>query len=281
MTVGRGFAFGGGGRSLCDTSAFYLCESCLLNNPSTVCSHNHPIVGYPKTTMKTYLHFVSRAALLTVLSVLWGCATSPLNTGDSVSHASSKVIPSLTETERLIGSPKGWRALRFPTKRETQYSLVNIDGRPALRSQSNASASSLAAELDIDLKPSDQLTWSWRIENLIADADTSVKHLEDSPARIVLAFDGDLASLSIKEQLFNERATLLTGRKFPFATLMYVCDTKKMVGEIITNPHSSTVKKSPGKLIGIAVMNDTDNTGAQATTFFGDLKLQTIKVIKN
>jgi Protein of unknown function (DUF3047) len=261
--------------------------------------------------MKPYLHFVSRAALLAVLSVLWGCATSPPNAGESASRVSSKVIPSLTETERLIGSPKGWRALKFPTKRETQYSLVNIDGRPALRSQSNASASSLAAELDIDLKPSDQLTWSWRIENLIADADTSVKHLEDSPARIVLAFDGDLSALSIKEQLFNERATLLTGRKFPFATLMYVCDTKKVVGEIITNPHSSTVKKivvasgtlglktwenfernvvadyilafgkPPGKLIGIAVMNDTDNTGAQATTFFGDLKLQTIKAINN
>ena len=133
----------------------------------------------------------------------------------------------------------------------------------------------------------------------------SVKHLDDSPARVVLAFDGDLAGLSVKEQLFNERASLLTGRKFPYATLMYVCDNKKAVGEVITNPHTSRVKKivvvsgpdklktwetfsrnvvadytlafgsPPGKLIGIAVMNDTDNTGTQALTFFGDLKIQT------
>jgi Protein of unknown function (DUF3047) len=239
-----------------------------------------------------------------------GCAVSPLDRIDNGIEVSSKIIPSLTEAEKLIGSPKGWRALKFPTKRETKYALVTIDGRPAIQAKSNSSASSLAADLDIDLMPADQLQWSWRIDNMIPEADTSIRDLEDSPARIVLAFDGDIATLSIKEQLFNERASLITGRKFPYATLMYVCDNKKAINEIITNPHSNRIKKivvvsgserlktwetfsrnivadytlafgtPPGKLIGIAVMNDTDNTGSQATTFFGDLKLQTRGLVK-
>jgi hypothetical protein len=234
-----------------------------------------------------------------------GCAMSPLDKVDNAVEPSSKIIPSLTAAEKLIGSSKGWRALKFPTKRETTYALVTIDGRSAIQAKSNSSASSLAADLDIDLMPADQLQWSWRIDNMIPEADTSIRDLEDSPARIVLAFDGDVGTLSIKEQLFNERASLITGRKFPYATLMYVCDNKKAVNEIITNPHTNRVKKivvvsgservktwesfnrnivadytlafgkPPGRLIGIAVMNDTDNTGSQATTFFGELKLQT------
>jgi Protein of unknown function (DUF3047) len=251
-----------------------------------------------------YRYFVYFPAGIFCLAVFNGCAITPTSSSETTIATSSKIIPSLTETEKVIGSGQGWRALKFPAKRETKYTRVNIDGRPALRARSHGSASSLAADLDIDLLPADQLLWSWRIDNIIPDADTSVKHLEDSPARIVLAFDGDIASLSIKEQLFNERASLVTGRKFPYATLMYVCDTKKPVNSIVTNPHSNRIQKivvvsgsdhlktwesfsrnvvadytlafgkPPGKLIGIAVMNDTDNTGAEATTFFGDLKLQ-------
>lgn len=251
-----------------------------------------------------YHYLICCLTLFVGAGVLGGCAVNPPSNLEPVSTSPSKIIPSLTETEKLIGSAKGWRALKFPTKRETNYALVNIDGRPAIQAKSNASASSLGAELAIELMPADQLVWSWRIDNLIPEADTSVKHLDDSPARIMLAFDGDIGTLSIKEQLFNERVSLVTGRKFPYATLMYVCDNKKAINDVVTNPHSSRVKKIvvangsnrlktwesfnrnivddyilafgklPGKLVGIAVMSDTDNTGTKATTFFGDLKLQ-------
>jgi hypothetical protein len=121
--------------------------------------------------------------------------------------------------------------------------------------------------------------------------------------RIVLGFDGDKESLSFSDQMMFETAKLVTGHDVPFATLMYIWENKAPVGTVISNSRTGRIKKlvaasgpdgiaqwrdftrnvvedyqkafgeKPGRLIGIGVMTDTDNTGETVEAWYGDIRM--------
>jgi Protein of unknown function (DUF3047) len=204
------------------------------------------------------------------------------------------------------GISDAWRPVTLPLKRKTDYKVVRYEGKNAVKAHARSSASGMEAKLNIDLATGEYLSFSWFAEGLIEGADNAQKETEDSPLRIILSFDGDKGTLSAKEQRFHERAKLLSGRELPYATLMYIWENKKQVDEVITNPHTSTIRKivicsgtkdlkkwiafkrnvikdytaafgkPPGKLTGIALMSDTDNTSTDITAYYGDIKLTNI-----
>jgi hypothetical protein len=236
-----------------------------------------------------------------VLIHVVGCATitpsSPVEVDVIADH-----IPSLTAADGARISP-GWRPVSLPLKRKTDYRAVKYKGKSAIRASARSSASGLEAKLNVDLTRKPKLSFSWYADSLIAGADNAEKATEDSPLRIVLSFEGDKDTLSGKEQRFHERARFITGRELPFATLMYIWENQKPVGTVITNPHTTTIKKivvasgekdlkkwmafqrnvaedylqafgkQPGKLVGIALMSDTDNTGTNVMAYYGDVTL--------
>jgi Protein of unknown function (DUF3047) len=220
---------------------------------------------------------------------------------DLVAIGSSQ-IPPLTYGDGASISTQ-WKPVVLPLKRKTEYKAIKYRGKNAIRAKALSSASGIEAKLNVDLAKTPQLTFSWFAESLIDGADNTEKSTEDSPLRVILSFDGDKDKLSAKEQRFHERAKLLTGRELPFATLMYIWENKKAVDVVITNPHTNTIKKvvvssgvkdlkkwmtfkrniiadytvafgtPPGKLTGIALMSDTDNTSTNVTAYYGDLML--------
>jgi hypothetical protein len=211
-------------------------------------------------------------------------------------------IPPLTAADGSGISP-GWRPVSLPLKRKTDYRAVKYKGQSAVRASARSSASGLEAKLNVDLTRKPKLSFSWYADSLIVGADNTEKTTEDSPLRIVLSFDGDRDTLSGKEQRFHERARFISGRDLPFATLMYIWENQKPVGTVITNPHTTTIKKivvasgekdlkkwiafqrnvaedylqafgkQPGKLVGIALMSDTDNTGTNVMAYYGAVTL--------
>jgi uncharacterized protein (DUF2235 family) len=50
----------------------------------------------------------------------------------------------------------------------------------------------------------------------------ALREADDSPVRIVLAFDGDRSRLSAKQCGIVRVGPALTGEEMPYATLMYV-----------------------------------------------------------
>jgi hypothetical protein len=196
-----------------------------------------------------------------------------------------------------------WQPVSLPLKRKTHYHPVKHKGRAAIKATAKSSASGIEAKLNVDLTTKPLIAFSWYAESLVEGADNTDKAAEDSPLRIVLSFEGDKDTLTGKEQRFHERAKLLTGRELPFATLMYIWENQKPVNSVITNPHTSTIKKiviasgseelkkwiafkrniaedyllafgkPPGRLTGIALMSDTDNTGTDVTAYYADLSL--------
>lgn len=191
-----------------------------------------------------------------------------------------------------------------PHKRRTRYQLVESDGRTVLQALADRSASGLTAKLGIDPLQYPVIEFSWRVGRLIPGADVGDRHAEDAPARVILAFDGDVASLPVADRMLFERARLLTGRDMPYATLMYVWENRQPVEAIIPNPHTGRIRKivvasgeervgawrefrrnvvedyrrafgaEPGRLLAIGLMTDTDNTGEQAEALYGDIRLR-------
>ncbi|MGB7481223.1 MAG: DUF3047 domain-containing protein, partial [Burkholderiaceae bacterium] len=189
-------------------------------------------------------------------------------------------------------------------KKPTEYWLVDDGGTSVLHAHAAASASVLMHELDLDPAERPWLEWRWKAGRSIRAADNRYRDSEDSPVRIVLAFDGDKGSLPFSEQILFETGRLVAGRELPYATLVYIWENKAPVGSVIAHTRTGQVKmvvaasgrdgigqwrrlsrnivddyrrafgEAPGRLIGIGVMSDTDNTGETVDAWYGDIHLR-------
>ena len=189
-------------------------------------------------------------------------------------------------------------------KRDTRYTLQLEGDRTVLRAQADASASLYSTRLAAPLSQTpDMLTWRWKTDRLIPGADNREKDREDSPVRILVAFDGDIRSLPVAEQRRFALSWTLSGETPPYAVLEYVWSEQVPVGTVIASAHTSQVKMlvassgqaglgqwqsiqrnlrddylkaygvAPGPVLSVAVMTDTDNTRQQALGFYADIRL--------
>lgn len=254
------------------------------------------------------------AACVGVAIIIWGvggCA-SP---GSSLKQASAVASPGqndeiapLSAAVNSEGLPPHWETyLVTRKKRLTEYKqITDSDGIAVIRATVDASASGIAQKLDIPVYPGAKLSWRWRADTMPVNADIRTKQFDDAPVRIALAFDGDPAKLTVQDHLHRELARLVSGRELPFATLMYTWgDDKFAVDEVIANPYTGRIRsivvergetnlgrwqtysrdiakdyekafgEPPGRLIGIAIMSDGDNTQSKFTAWYGDIRLET------
>jgi len=195
-----------------------------------------------------------------------------------------------------------WREVRFPGKSATTYTPVNLDGQAWLRADAQSSASMLRQKIDPHLGPYSRIRFPLVIEQPLMNADVARQDKEDSPVRIILAFDGDRSEFSARESALSELSHLMTGEPMPYATLMYVWCPKREVGSVVHNPRIDRVRKvvvagpsggqthhlidrdiradyekafgrPPGRLIGIAIMTDSDNTQGRARALYGPIEM--------
>lgn len=245
--------------------------------------------------------FIAGLALL-----LSGCA---FTTRD---RSSDPAVITLVAADEGIGAfsaspagslPKRWTPLIIHrNKKQTNYQLVAEHDKTILHARAAGASSGLMQHVSIDPESQPFLSWQWRIGNVIASADNYQRDAEDSPVRIVLGFDGDKDSLPFSDQILFDTAKLLTGHEFPYATLMYVWENKAPVGTIIPSTRTSRIKmlvagsgsegigqwheftrnivadyekafgEKPGRLIGVGVLTDTDNTGETVEAWYGDIR---------
>ena len=208
-----------------------------------------------------------------------------------------------TETARE-GMPNGWNFYRIaPYKKSTAYRLENYQGKTVLSASSKTSASGLAVKLRPRQANNLWLQWEWKALGALPEADNAEGVHDDAPLRILVAFDGNKSKLPLKEKMTFEMANLISGQEMPYATLMYIWSGKSLVDTIITNAHTSRIKmivvdsgweslgqwhkhqrdlaadykraygETPGDVIGIALLTDTDNTKSETRALYGDIEL--------
>lgn len=241
---------------------------------------------------------------IALLFSLAGCAQVPGNREVAPPQASEEMDITLFSESALGMLPREWEPMIIHrNKKRTEYALVSDQGQKVLHARAVGASSGLMQKVDIDPMKEPQLSWKWRISGLIESADNTDRTLEDAPARIILGFDGNKDDLPFADQIMFETAHLLTGRELPYATLMYIWGRKAPVDTIIANTRSSRIKmivaatgpkdvgewntfsrdivadyerafgEKPGKLIGIGVLTDTDNTGETVEAWYGDIQL--------
>ena len=196
-----------------------------------------------------------------------------------------------------------WQHFKLPGKLPTQFKHVREGGREAMEATAHSSVSMLRQVVSIQPADLGNVKFSWKVPELIAQADMAVRDTDDSPVRIVLAFDGDRSRFSAKNATLSELAKLLTGEELPYATLMYVWCNKRVPGSVIENPRTDRIRKlvvesgssrlnqwldyertirtdfekvfgeAPGKLMSISLMTDTDNTKSTTRAWYGPVQL--------
>ena len=142
------------------------------------------------------------------------------------------------------------------------------------------------------------LKFSWKLPDLIQYADMSLREFDDSPVRVVLAFEGDRSKFSAKNAMLSELVHLLTGEPLPYATLMCVWCNECEPYKTILNPHTDRTCKlllevgkgklnqwlgyeravradfieafgeEPGALTSISIMMDNNDTKSAARAFY-------------
>ena len=197
-----------------------------------------------------------------------------------------------------------WQAMRLPGKLLTAYRVAPQGPRDALLAEAASSASMLRQALHIAPSQLGALQFEWQVDQLIAAADMRQREAEDSPARLILVFEGDRQRFSMQNQLLSELTLSLTGEPLPYATLMYVWCNDCPAGSVIVNPRTDRIRKlavesgagrvgqwlsyrrdiradfeqafgePPGALLGLAIMTDTDNTRSTTRAWYGAIRLQ-------
>jgi hypothetical protein len=213
------------------------------------------------------------------------------------------VVPFSSAAPGLL--PEAWRpyVLRRDLTR-TRYSVVREGSQRVLHAHARSSATGLISAVQIDPATHRDLQFSWKVREVHPRADISEAVLDDAPARVIVAFDGDHTRLPLRERLFFDQVELFTGQRLPFATLMYVWDGGSHAVESVHRNHRTsriqylTVQsgaeatgrwlhyrrdvvadyrrifgEAPGPVIGVGVLTDGDALKLQLDAWYGDITL--------
>ncbi len=174
----------------------------------------------------------------------------------------------------------GWESKVFEGK--THYKLVRDDKTFVLQAKSHAAASGVFRKVHIDLNKTPYLHWSWKIQNVLQGYNERSKQGDDYVARVYVVFSGGMF-------FWRTRA------------INYVWASNQIIGSTWENPYTSharmiavqagnakagtwqlesrNIQYDYQRLFGepidtldsVAIMTDTDNTGASLKAWYGDI----------
>jgi hypothetical protein len=183
----------------------------------------------------------------------------------------------------------------------TNYQLVEQDGVVVIQADSSEGGSGLSRKLRIDLRRHPILEWRWRVPIDSGRGGVRGPSSVSPPARLTLAFDGDVAKLDFDDRTKLRMAKVLTASGLPYASLLYVWLNGKPVDTIYSSPHTERVRhivvesgeqrldqwvavrrnvledykrafgEEPGHIVAVGVMTDFGDNNAPRRTFYGDI----------
>lgn len=168
---------------------------------------------------------------------------------------------------------------------ETDYSLQRSKekGFPYILARSEASASGLIRELEVDLEKTPVLNWKWRLDRRLAPLPETSKEGDDYAARLYVIVSGGWLFWRTKALNFVWSSREVKGAQWPNA---FAPDNALMLAlKDATDPtgqwfqESINVRALLSEWLGegvstihaVALMSDTDNSGRSASAAFADI----------
>jgi len=179
------------------------------------------------------------------------------------------------------GDLSGWMPKVFQGK--TSYTPVSDGDRRVLRAESRKAASGLYKEVDLDPRKYPVLRWSWKIEGTIPKGNGRTKEGDDYAARVYVVFPRTLfwRTKAINYIWANTlpKGTTLPNAFSSNAMMVAVESGDENAGRWVTEERNvyedyrKLFGEDPPEIGAVALMTDTDNTGGEATAYYGDIIL--------
>jgi len=178
---------------------------------------------------------------------------------------------------------KGWEEKRF--KGNTDYKIIHEDGRSVVKAHAKSAASGLTKKVTFNPAAYRYLKWSWKIAGTVAGGNESTKEGDDYAARAYVIFPGRFfwqmralnyiwANKLPKGQFianaYTGNAMMIAVESGPSKTGQWVHEERDILAD-----YRRVFGEDPPMASGIAIMTDTDNTGGEATAWYGDITLST------
>ena len=233
-----------------------------------------------------------------------GCAQFitpyPASPGLTGPFASVQPFSLTTAGETAPTAWEPWLLSRFLAR--TKYRIVEHEGERVLEADANVSASGLLQPLALPTAEYPHLHWRWKVPQLIADADNASRTGDDSPVRVIVAFDGDKSKFDFEDSALARTVKLFSGREMPYATIQYIWENKLPKETVLDNSKTSRAKmlvvesgpqrlgqwlsfqrnvkqdferlfgEPPGPIIFVGVMTDSNATETHTSAYYGDIR---------
>ncbi|HEX4943370.1 MAG TPA: DUF3047 domain-containing protein [Usitatibacteraceae bacterium] len=243
---------------------------------------------------------MTRPAHASVLAALLAAACASAPAPSPVAPGSPDPAPFSTAAIDVL--PAGWKPFRLSRfKKATDYRVVTLENTVALQATADSSASGLSFDTVADVHEYPWLSWKWKVPALNGMANNTLAQVEDSPARIIVVFEGGREKLPAAEQINYDLAKAMGGNELPYATIMYIWENYLPEGAIISHHFTTRIKmivagsgrkdlgtwheervnlledyrrafgEEPPRVRAVGIMSDSDNTGARTVAYYGDI----------
>ncbi|MEO8386075.1 MAG: DUF3047 domain-containing protein [Betaproteobacteria bacterium] len=252
---------------------------------------------------------LARGTCIGLLLVVSGCAQlitpHPGSPGLGVSFESVQPFSLTPVGETAPPAWEPWVLSRFLAR--TKYRIVDVDGERVLHADANVSASGLLQPVSVAVDEYPFLHWRWKVPKLIADANNASRNADDSPVRVIVAFDGDKSKFDFEDSALASTVKLFSGREMPYATIQYIWENKLPKETVLDNAKTSRAKmlvvesgperlgqwidfqrnvkqdyerlfgEPPGPVIFVGVMSDSNATGSHISAYYGDIRFSRVE----
>jgi hypothetical protein len=191
-----------------------------------------------------------------------------------------------------------WRELTFPEiKEHSRYTTERETDTSFLKAESTASASGIVFKKEFNVYDFPKARWRWKISNVYKEGNAKEKSGDDYPIRVYIVFKYDPDTASFGRKIKYGIVKKLYGEYPPHSSLNYIWANKRHEERFLTNTYADQAKMvilqtgadnagiwkdeevnilddyreafggDPPPVAGIAIMNDSDNTGESSVSY--------------
>ncbi len=201
-----------------------------------------------------------------------------------------------------------WHVVGLPqqTKPFTRFSVVDIDGKRAIKIEAEESYGNLIHPVQAAVPA--HLAWQWRIEKPLENADLRQRSGDDTSVKVCVSFDLPIDNIPFTDRQILRIARGKTTEPVPAASVCYVWDAKLAAGTSLDNAFTRRIRyivlqsgndrldrwvserrdlaadfmrlfkdESPNSvppIIGIAIGADSDNTKSRSVSYVSGVVLE-------
>lgn len=166
---------------------------------------------------------------------------------------------------------------------ETLYTVVRDGDQDCIKAVSAGTASGLVYTIDYSLEEYPFLSWKWKVEHVLQHGDERSKKTDDYAARVYVVFPSlffwktralnyiwanKIPQGSTIPNSYTANAIMIAVQSGSEKTGRWLTETRN-----VSEDYRQAFGQEPPRAGAIAIMTDTDNTGEQATAYYGPVRI--------